>query len=206
MSIITESELVTRAKAGDQDAFEQLVRDNEKRIYNLALRMVGSPEDALDLSQEAFLNAWKGLASFQGNSSFSTWLYRLASNACLDFLRARKRRQAAMGPPLSLDDADAAPPPADERFQPDLQLACRERASALRRAMDALPPHHRQVLVLRELSGLSYQELSDVLQLDMGTVKSRLTRARVSLKKILYEDGNFFSPTSSIPTKATERK
>ena len=206
MSIITESELVARAKAGDQDAFEQLVRDNEKRIYNLALRMVGDPEDALDLSQEAFLNAWKGLATFQGNSSFSTWLYRLASNACLDFLRARKRRHEAVGASLSLDDTDAAPPLSDDHFRPDIQLERREREAALRRALDALPPHHRQVLVLRELSGLSYQELSDVLQLDMGTVKSRLTRARVSLRKILREDGNFFSPASSIPIKATERK
>ncbi len=203
---MTDQELVARAKAGDQDAFEQLVRDNEKRIYNLALRMVGSPEDALDLSQEAFLNAWKGLASFQGNSSFSTWLYRLASNTCLDFLRTRKRRQEIVGAPLSLDDAEAAPAPADSRFQPDLQLERREREQALRRALDALPPHHRQVLVLRELSGLSYQELSDVLQLDMGTVKSRLTRARVSLRKILCDQGNFFPPATSIPTKATERK
>lgn len=203
---MTEQELVDLAKAGDQGAFEQLVRANEKRVYNLALRMVGSPEDALDLSQEAFLNAWKGLASFKGDSSFSTWLYRLTSNACLDFLRARQRRQKVLGSPVSLDDDEAPSPPAPDSAGPEAQLERRERQRALSRALDALPPHHRQILVLRELSGLSYQELSDTLELDLGTVKSRLTRARLALKKFLQEDGNFFAPSPSIHTDTAERK
>ncbi len=203
---MTEQELVQRAKDGDQTAFEQLVHDNEKRIYNLVLRMVGNPEDALDLSQEAFLNAWKGLGSFKGDSSFATWLYRLASNACLDFLRSKKRRQDTLGAPLSLDDEEAAPPPADNRHQPQEQLERKERTRALYRALHALPDHHRQILVMRELSGLSYQEISDILELDMGTVKSRLTRARLALKKFLLEDGNFFSHLPSIPTERNPRE
>ena len=203
---MNEQELVTRAKQGDQAAFEQLVRDNEKRIYNLTLRMVGNSDDALDLSQEAFLNAWKGLGSFKGDSAFSTWLYRLASNACLDFLRSRKRRQDTTGSPLSLDDDEAPPPPADDSARPDLQLERKERVQALHRALDALPVHHRQVIVMRELSGLSYQEISEALELDLGTVKSRLTRARLALKKILSEDGNFFTTSPSISTEQNERK
>lgn len=203
---LSEQELVARAKAGDQDAFEQLVLDNQARIYNLALRMTGSAEDALDLSQEAFLNAWKGLGSFKGDSAFSTWLYRLASNACLDFLRTRKRRQQTLGVPLALDDDSTPPIPAGEELQPGARLEQRERQAALRRALDALPPHHKQVLVLRELSGLSYQELSQALDLDMGTVKSRLTRARLALKKILMEDGNFFSAPPSNSSKSSKRK
>lgn len=203
---MTEQELVARAKQGDHDAFEQLVRNNEKRIYNLTLRMVGDPEDALDLSQEAFLNAWRGLASFKGDSAFSTWLYRLASNACLDHLRSKKRRQEAGAIPLSLDDEDASPPPADELSSPAQQLERKERAQALHRALDALPSHHKQVLVMRELSGLSYQEISDILALDLGTVKSRLTRARLALKKILLADGNFFDGPPSISTETKERK
>lgn len=203
---MTEVELVVLARSGDQDAFEQLVLDNEKRIYNLVLRMVGNPEDALDLSQETFLKAWKALPEFKGDSTFSTWVYRLASNTCLDFLRRRKRQQETMGSLLSLDDEDAPPPPSDDRFQPQLQLERSERTLALKRGLEALPEHHRQVLILRELSGLSYQEISDTLSLDIGTVKSRLTRARLALRKILLEDGNFFPPPASISTESKERK
>ena len=94
---MTDQELAARARDGDQDAFEQLVRDNEKRIYTLALRMTGSREDALDLAQDAFFQAWKALPTFQGESSFATWLYRLATNLCLDHLRAQKRRTQSMG-------------------------------------------------------------------------------------------------------------
>lgn len=200
---MTDQELTERAGRGDQQAFEQLVRDNEKRVYNLALRMTGSPEDALDLSQEAFLNAWRGLASFQGECSFSTWMYRLTSNVCLDFLRARKRRLEAAGALLSLDGEDAPDPAAPDRQRPEAVLERREQQELLRRALDALPDHHRQVLALRELSGLSYQEISAALALDLGTVKSRLTRARLALRKILCRDGNFFDPPPSNRTEKT---
>jgi len=195
-----DQDLVSMAKAGNHSAFEQLIHDNEKRIYNLILRMVGDPEDALDLSQETFLNAWKGLSSFHGDSTFSTWLYRLASNVCLDFLRRKKRRQDTLGAPLSLDDEETPSPPADTALKPDEYLEHKERARALYRALAELPENHREILMLRELSGLSYQEISDTLQLDLGTVKSRLTRARTALKKVLLEDGNFFIHTSSNPS------
>ena len=89
---MTEAELIARAKAGDPGAFEQLVLDNQNRVYSLALRMLGDPEDAQDAAQEAFLNAWRALPTFKGESSFSTWVYRLTSNACIDHLRRRKRR------------------------------------------------------------------------------------------------------------------
>lgn len=202
---MTEQELVSAARAGDADAFEALVRASEKRVYNLALRLTGSPEDALDLSQEAFLNAWRGLSRFHGECAFSTWMYRLTSNVCLDFLRARQRRLAAIGAPASLE-RDGPPVPSSPGLGPEERLERKERAAALRRALDKLPERQRQVVVLRELAGLSYQEISQALDLDMGTVKSRLTRGRLALKRILLADGNFFEEPSSIETAQAERR
>ena len=201
---MTDQELAARARDGDQDAFEQLVRDNEKRIYTLALRMTGSREDALDLAQDAFFQAWKALPTFQGESSFATWLYRLATNLCLDHLRTQKRRTQkrrtqSMGPALSLDDEENGPVQvADQQLQPQEAVERSERRRALERGLASLPDHHRQVLIMRELSGLSYQEIAQVLDLDLGTVKSRIARARLSLRKILLEDGNFFDSPASM--------
>ena len=200
-----EQELVSQARAGDTAAFEQLMLDNQDRVYTLCLRMTGDREDALDLAQETFLNAWRGLSSFHGNSSFSTWVYRLASNACIDFLRKRKRRQQGEAP-LSLDDDEAPlPQPADPRGTPEDELERRELRRAVERGLQALPEHHRQVLIMRELSGLSYQEIGAVLNLDLGTVKSRIARARMALKNILVQEGNFFEAVPSKKIRSTKR-
>lgn len=204
---MTEEELVRRAKQGDHEAFGQLIRDNEKRIYTLTLRMTGDREDALDLAQEAFLNAWRGLPAFKGDSSFATWLYRLASNACLDHLRSKKRRTQALGETLPLDDGEVAPVQIpDTAPTPEQAAEQAEVRRCLARGLAALPDHHRQVLVMRELSGLSYQEIGDTMGLDLGTVKSRLARARKALRKILLEDGNFFGRTASIQTEAKRKE
>ena len=196
---MTEQELVARAKAGDQQAFEQLVLDNQNRIYSLAVRLTGDREEGADLAQEAFVKAWQGLPAFQGESSFATWLYRLATNLCLDHLRTQKRRTQSMGPALSLDDEENGPVQvADQQLQPQEAVERSERRRALERGLASLPDHHRQVLIMRELSGLSYQEIAQVLDLDLGTVKSRIARARLSLRKILLEDGNFFDSPASM--------
>ena len=194
---MTEQELVTRAKAGDDEAFAQLMRDNETRIYNLTLRMTGNAEDAMDLAQEAFLNAWRGLNFFKGDSAFSTWVYRLASNACIDFLRRKKRRRD-VSLPMPTDEEDGSRPDVpDDRFLPERELERQELRQAVADGLSQLSDEHRQVLVMRELSGLSYQEIADVLDLEAGTVKSRIARARASLRKILLNSGNFSDPPSS---------
>lgn len=195
---MTEQELVARAKSGDTDAFAQLVEENQNRIYSLALRMVGNPEDAADLAQEAFLSAWRGLEHFQGEAAFSTWLYRLTSNACIDFLRREKRKRAA-GSVLSLDDTEegATLDLPDYDADPHRQLERGEVRRAIADGLAGLSPEHRRVLALREISGLSYAEIADLLGLEEGTVKSRISRARLALRKKLVESGNFSPHPSS---------
>ena len=198
---MTDRELVEKAKAGDQGAFEQLVLDNQNKVYSLALRLVGDREEAADLAQEAFVKAWQGLASFQGESSFATWVYRLTTNVCIDHLRKKKRREGVEAV-VSLDDTDSGwAEPVDRESDPQRLLERSERGEALARGLDRLPDWQRQVLVLRELSGLSYQEIGEKLDIDMGTVKSRIARARLNLRKILLEDGNFFGYGPSKPSK-----
>ena len=196
---MTEQELVERAKKGDETAFEVLVTDNEKRIYNLCRRLTGNPEDAAELTQEAFLNAWRGLSRFQGESSFSTWLYRLASNACIDFLRKEKRRQN-LSMTVSLDDEEEARQVElpDERYAPEGELERAEARRAVAEGLEKLTAEHRQVLVMREINGMSYAEIGAALELEEGTVKSRIARARLALRKILVKDGNFSGAPSSI--------
>ena len=177
------------ARQGDQDAFEQLVRAYEKRVFALTLRMCGNPEDAAEAAQEAFLAVWQGLKFFRGESSFSTWLYRLASNACVDLLRREGRHRAAAGPSLDdeelrLETADPAPTPQEAAERAELR---RQIENGLR----ALPAEYRQVLILREMHQLSYEEIGQTLSLDPGTVKSRISRGRKRLQKYLMASGNF---------------
>lgn len=198
---MTEQELTILARKGDQEAFAQLVRDNERRVYTLALRMCGSPEDALDLAQETFLRAWSALPNFRGGSSFSTWLYRLAYNTTIDFLRKNSLRRD-----VSVPLGEEIPDVPDHAADPQQILEQNERRRALEQGLARLPEHYRSVLVLREVSGLSYQEIAGALKLDLGTVKSRIARARLSLRKILLEDGNFFDGPPSKPVNdKTER-
>ena len=196
-----EQQLVSAARQGDMAAFESLVHLYEKRVFALTLRMCGNREDAAEAAQEAFLAAWQGLAFFRGDSSFSTWLYRLASNACVDLLRRESRHRTAAGPSLddeelNLEVPDAMPSPQDEAER-------RELREEIERGLAALSPEHREVLVLRELHQLSYDEIAETLDLDVGTVKSRISRGRKQLRNFLLKSGNFSPPP---PSKGTEKE
>ena len=190
-----EDTLISAARRGDQDAFEVLVRRYEKRVYALTLRMCGNPDDAAEAAQEALLSAWQGLPFFRGDSGFSTWLYRLTSNACVDFLRRDRRRADSAGP--SLDDEERNLELPDPARGPADELERRELREDICRGLSALPPEYREVLVLREVHQLSYGEIAESLDLDLGTVKSRINRGRKQLCAFLQESGNFFAASAS---------
>ena len=190
-----EQQWVEAARQGDQSAFEQLVKLYEKRVLALTTRMCKNPADAEEAAQEAFLSAWQGLPFFRGESSFSTWLYRLASNACVDLLRREGRRQSAAGPSLNdeevqLEVPDTAPSPQEQAERSELR-------QQIEAGLQALTPDHRQVLLLREMHQLSYDEIAQTLDVDVGTVKSRINRGRKQLRNFLLRSGNFSPPPAS---------
>lgn len=191
---MTDEELVRAAAAGSADAFEELVARYENKVYTLALRMCGGAEDARDVSQEAFLSAWRGLPSFRGEAGFATWLHRLTSNAAIDHLRRTRRQRGD----VSLEDA--ALTVADGSPGPQAAAEGLELREAVAAAMGRLSDGHRQILALREVEDCSYEEIAQALELDLGTVKSRLSRARSALRKILLESGNL---SGYLPSKQT---
>lgn len=181
-------ELVQRARTGDHDAFRELVERYQRKIAALALGMLRNREDALDIVQETFTKAYQGLDRFKGDAAFYTWVYRIAYNLCVD-----QQRRAAKEPLLTLDaDEDARPAhalPADDPHpdQPFARARDAEIARRVREAIRDLTPDHRAVILLRELEGLSYAEISQVLECPKGTVMSRLHYARRQLQRRLRE-------------------
>ena len=199
-----EAAIVRKVLGGDANAFETLVLEYEKIVYNIALRMTGNSEDAADMTQEAFIKAYNSLQSFRGDSKFSVWLYRIVSNVCLDFLRSKNRRPTVS---LSVEDDDGEDTQldvADESQSPELLLDRKLTRDSVRRGLDSLPPDYRQILLLREIQGLSYDEIAQALSLEVGTVKSRIFRARKRLCTFLIDDGNISDFSSSGKMKGGE--
>ncbi len=201
-----EAQIVRKVLQGNVDAFEKLVTEYEKSVYAIAMRMTGNPEDAADMTQETFIKAYNSLQAFRGDSKFSVWLFRIASNVCLDFLRSRSRKPTVS---LSMEDDEGEETQldiADESQSPELLLERGLTRDAVRRGLDALPPDYRQILLLREIRGLSYEEIAEALQLEAGTVKSRIFRARKRLCTFLLQDGNIPDSIASGKTKGGERQ
>ena len=185
-----ELRLIRPVQAGETEAFEDLVRAHEKTVYNLALRMTGDAQDAEDMAQEAFLKAYRSLGDFRGESKFSVWLYRIVSNVCLDFLRRRSRRPSVS---LTTEDEEGEEQQwdvPDERLSPERLLEQKLTREAVQAGLRELPEEQREILLLREIRGLSYEEIGEILSLEPGTVKSRIFRARKRLCAFLLREGN----------------
>jgi len=177
-----DTRLVAAARQGDRDAFGILVERHQDRIFNSLLRVLGSRDDALDVVQDAMVQAFVKLDSFRGDAKFSTWLYRIAMNLALSYRRRHR-------PSVSVEELKqrAGEEPVSELPSPDKNLMDQERAATVQQALAALEVQHCQILVLREMENCSYADIAQILELPVGTVRSRLFRARMQLKEKLIE-------------------
>ena len=192
---MSESEYIKRCQEGDSEAFGELLTLYENKILNYCYRMLGNRTDAEDATQEVFVKLYRFIGSFTGQSAFSTWLYKIASNVCLDYLRKNKKhtsdtvslhQQNAEGEEFLMNIEDKGLTPYESA-----QMSEAQRVLAL--ALEQLSEDQRKVVVLRDVEGLSYEEIGEVMGIAEGTVKSRINRARLALKKLLEKDRELFS-------------
>ena len=183
-----EGKLIKRAARGDAQAFNELMSGQERRMYAVALRMFGAKEDAEDCMQEAMIRIYRSIASFKGQSSFSTWVYRITMNTCLDELRRRKSR-----PNTSLDGLlDAGWSPSDDRDTPEQHVVRAEARASIDRFIRELPEDMRAAIVLRDIQGLSYDDIAAALDTNVGTIKSRISRGREKLREKIQAQSELF--------------
>ena len=190
--------LISRARGGDREAFGELVEQYRDNVYRLAYRMCGNAYDADEAAQEAFVAAWRALPNFRGDAKFSTWLYRLTTNAAIDVMRREKRHQT-VGDGEMVDVADDADSPQET-------VERTEQQEAVQKALSTLSEEYREVLLLRYMEELDYAEIAEVLQLPSGTVKSRINRAKAALKTALLKSGNIFGGSSVIHTETNGKE
>ena len=182
-----ERELLERARSGDTEAFDEIVTSHRTRIYALVFQILRNEEDALDLTQDTFIRAWRSLNKFDGRHPLATWLHRIATNAAIDLIRRRQARpqcELTEGP-MAVDPASRTTPSAAE--VPGEALDRRDLRAILDRALASLSPEHRAVVVLREVEELSYEEIAERTKASMGTVMSRLFYARKHLQTLLKD-------------------
>ena len=173
-----EVQLIALSRQGDVDSFNRLVEAYQRQVYNLALRMLGTVEAAQDATQEAFISAWRGIGRFRGGN-FRSWLLSIVANACRDEFRRRGRR-----PTISLDDLALEPENHSDDFARRLELG-----EVIQGGLSRLTPDQRLAIILSDVQGLSYEEMAQAMRCSLGTVRSRLSRARAHLKDYLLEQG-----------------
>lgn len=181
-----DRKLVEDARRGDAAAFRALVNRHQRRAYAVALGMVHDPDDARDVCQEAFLKAYRNLSSFEGEAQFFTWLYRIVMNLCIDHLRKKRGQQVEFDEAQASDAPDEAGiAPHRTGFDPARALSDKELRRQILEALDKLSPAHRAVMVMREVEGMSYQEMADEMKCSIGTIMSRLFHARKKMQAML---------------------
>ena len=182
-----DSELIKRAKGGDSTAYDGLLKKYKSSVYNLVYRMVRDVQEAEDLTQEAFIKAFNSLASFNEDYAFSTWLYKIATNNCIDFFRKRKLQTYSLDKPIQYKDSEIQHEIPDPDLNPEKSIIARERTTLIQEAIRTLPEKYYTAIVLRHNEEKSYEEIAEVLDLPLGTVKARIFRAREMLNKALKD-------------------
>lgn len=181
---LQEEELIKRSKKGDLFAFEELLRMYEKKVYAIAYRYMGNREDAMDMAQEAFLKAYQAIGSFRGESAFGTWVGRIVSNKCLDELRRRRNINiTSFEEEVELEEGSLRKEVAAPDASPEEQYLQQEKAEYLQRLIDDMRPDYKAVIIMREVEGRTYDEIAAEMNCSLGTIKSRLSRARNYLKE-----------------------
>ena len=181
----TNSELIKKAIEGDESAYKNLLENYRGAIYNLLYKMVRNKEETEDLVQEAFMKAFKALPSFNEEYAFSTWLYKIAINNCIDHIRKKKLQTYSINKPVQSKDGELDREFPDTSMSPDKSILSEERASIIETAIDELPGNYKTAIILRHSEEKSYEEISKILNIPLGTVKARIFRAREMLKKKL---------------------
>lgn len=186
---MTEPELIRQSQQGNLAAFEQLILIYEKRIYAIAYKYMGNHEDASDMAQEALIKAYQSVQNFRGESAFGTWLGKITANCCLDELRKRKKMQTtSLEETLELEDGSINKELEAPEKTPEDHVVQQEVSAYMQTLIHGLKEEYRIVIILRELEGYSYEEIAEILQCSLGTVKSRISRARVYLKERIVAD------------------
>lgn len=182
-----EMKLVEKAKSGDTKAFEELIRRTQDKIYNLGLKILGNKEDAADILQETYIKAYESLPNFEGRSSFSTWLYRIATNFALMKLRKDKYKKISIDEIKEASDGKYKLEISDWSTNPHFQYKNEELKEILNEAINNLPPKYKTIFILHDIEGLSLSEISEILSLSISTIKTRIHRSRLYLREKLSE-------------------
>jgi RNA polymerase sigma-70 factor (ECF subfamily) len=176
------SQLIERALEGDQKAYSDIVSRFREQIYHFIFRMVKDKAQAEDLTQETFIKAFRALASFNSNYAFSTWLYKIAANNCIDYFRKKKLATTSIDTPIKAKDGELQRDFPDQDQGPESELISKEQTNQIQTAIDSLPPKYKEAILLRHSQDKSYEEISEELDIPLGTVKVRIFRAREMLK------------------------
>ena len=180
-----DSRLVNEFLSGKAAAFDEIYKKYEKLVFNIAIQLLKNREDAEECLNDTFMKVYKNLSAYRGDCTLSVWIYRIAENTALDALKSRDKREFS-----SLEDDDEVPASTDEKINPEKYIEIEENKKLIRAAIAALNERERVIITLCDIEGLSYEEISDALNINIGTVSSRISRAREKIKKYILKHGN----------------